>query len=49
MNWQEHIAQAEKLLKEAQESPEAPPEERLVWVTAAFAHAQLAEAKRVRT
>jgi hypothetical protein len=47
MSWSEHVKQAEMLLREAAENPNTIPEERLVWVTAALAHAQLADAKRV--
>ena len=48
MSWSEHVKQAEMLLREAAEAPMTiEPEERLVWVTAALAHAQLATAKRV--
>lgn len=46
MTKQEHIEQAERLLKEAAEDATAPAEERLVWVTAAYAHAKLAEVIR---
>lgn len=42
MGWAEHLNQSELLLREAAENPSAIPEERLVWVTAALAHAQLA-------
>jgi hypothetical protein len=47
MNYGEHINQSERLLKEAAEDPTAPSEERLVWVTAALAHATLAQARLV--
>jgi predicted HD phosphohydrolase len=46
VNHGEHIMQAEKLLQEAAQSPETDATERLVWVTAALAHATLAEARR---
>jgi hypothetical protein len=46
MSWNEHVKQSELLLREAAENPHTIPEERLVWVTAALAHAQLATAKR---
>lgn len=48
MSWSEHVKQAELLLREAAEVANTiTPEERLVYVTAALAHAQLATAKRV--
>lgn len=40
MSCEEHIQQAEMLLKETAESPTSAPEERLVWATAALAHLQ---------
>lgn len=45
MTWQEHLKQAEMLLKEAAENPNVIPEERLVWVTAANAHVEIAKFK----
>lgn len=54
MNWQEHIAQAELLLKEADQElamPGTPDQTAViaVHVEMAKAHTMLAEAKRVRS
>lgn len=47
MSWSEHLAQAERLLKETAESPTVPAEERLVWAVEALAHASCANSKRI--
>lgn len=45
MNRQDHIGQAEVLVRETEQSPDLPVEERMVLALTALVHATLAQAK----